>query len=327
MSGPAARLRDLALLAAALALPLVASNFFLFQIAGQSLVLGLIAVSLTMLAGYGGMVSMSQMTVAGMAGYFVALFGVSNAPVSLGLPAGLAVPLAIAAATLFAAFIGWLSARTEGVYTIMITLAIGVAAFYLVQQNRTLFNGFQGISGILPPAVAGLDWRSAGPFYYLTLACALTGLICVQQLMRSPFGMALQAVRDNPRRVASLGYDVTLQRVLAHAVAGAIAAVGGVLLAWYNSFMSPGVIGVNAMINILIIAVIGGINRPIGAFLGALTFVLLQTFAIDLVGSDRFRMLIGAIFLLIVLFSPDGLLGLWARLTERRSLRARLARG
>ncbi len=327
MIGPAARVRDLVLLAAALALPLVASDFFLFQIAGQALVLGLIAVSLTMLAGYGGMVSMSQMTVAGMAGYFLALFGVSNGPATLGLPAWLAVPCAIAAATLLAAFIGWLSARTEGVYTIMITLAIGVATFYLVQQNRSFFNGFQGISGILPPAVAGLDWRSAGPFYYLTLGCAVAGLIFVERLMRSPFGLALQAVRDSPRRVASLGYDVTLQRVLTHAVAGAIAAVGGVLLAWYNSFMSPSVIGVNAMINILIIAVIGGINRPIGAFIGALIFVLLETFAIDLVGSDRFRMLIGAIFLAIVLFSPDGLLGLWARLTERRSLPGRAVRG
>ncbi len=300
-----------------LGLPWIANDFFTFQILGQTLVLGLIALSLTLLAGYGGMASLSQMTVAGMAGYFLGLLGTSNGPVSLGITPLLAIAIAIVLATTFATFIGWLSSRTEGVYTIMITLAIGVATFYLVQQNRGLFNGFQGISGILPPQWGGIDWRAATPFYYLALLCAGTALVFVNRLERSSFGLALQAVRDNPRRASALGYDVVGHRIASHAIAGVMAAVGGVLLAWYNSFVSPGVIGVNSMINILIIAVIGGMNRPIGAFVGAFVFVLLQNFAIDLVGTDRFRMLIGAVFLAIVLFSPDGLLGLWERLTAK----------
>jgi branched-chain amino acid transport system permease protein len=117
----------------------------------------------------------------------------------------------------------------------------------------------------------------------------------------------------------SLGYNVTAHRVGAYAVAGFLAAVGGVLMVWYNGRISPGTVGSGAMINILIIAVLGGMRHPIGAFIGAIVFVLLQNFAIDLVDRERFNLVIGGVFLAIVLFSPDGLLGLW------HSLRARLS--
>ncbi len=111
-----------------LAFPFVASPFLTFQVATQSLLLGMIALSLTFLAGYGGMVSLAQMTVAGIAGYALAVLGTSSsAEISLAWPWWVAVPFAILIAVLCATFIGWLSVRTEGIYTIMITLAIGVA--------------------------------------------------------------------------------------------------------------------------------------------------------------------------------------------------------
>ena len=240
------------------------------------------------------------------------------------------MPVAVLLAMLFATFIGWLSVRTEGIYTIMITLAIGVAYYYLMQQNYSLFNGFQGFSKVLPPQVFGIDWRSPLPFYYLALACALAAYYFVRYLVRAPFGMALQGIRDNPRRMNSLGYHVNAHRIAAHAVAGLIAALGGILLTWYNSLVTPGVVGVTAMINVLIISVLGGLGHPVAAFLGALVFVLLQNFAIDLVDRERFNLVIGCIFLLIVLFSPDGLLGLWRRHGRRllsAGARDRLARG
>jgi branched-chain amino acid transport system permease protein len=93
-----------------------------------------------------------------------------------------------------------------------------------------------------------------------------------------------------------------------------LAGVGGILLVWYNGLISPGSIGVGVLINVLVMAVLGGTRHPLGAFLGGLVFVLLQTFAIDLVDRERFNMLIGSVFLAIVLFSPDGLLGLWSKL-------------
>ena len=317
------RARHVLVLAALVAYPFVASPFFTFQIAAQAMLLGLVALSLMFLAGYGGMVSLSQMTVAGIAGYALAIFGTSATPegVVLGWPWWLAIAIAIVVATLAATLIGWLSVRTDGIYTIMITLAVGVALYYLALQNYSVLAGFQGFQKVAPPVLLGIDWRGPVPFYYLTLALSLAGYFAVKYVARAPFGLALQGIRDNPRRMEALGFDVTVHRIAAHAFAGVIAAVGGVLLVWYNGLITPASIATNNLINILIIAVIGGMRHPIGPFLGALVFVLLQNFAIDLVNRERFNLVIGTGFLLIVLFSPDGLLGLWSR------LKARLGRG
>jgi branched-chain amino acid transport system permease protein len=310
--------RHLLVLAAVVLYPFVASPFFTYQIGAQSLCVGLIALSLTFLGGYGGMVSLAQMTVAGLAGYLVAIFGSSSMPaISLGWPWWLAVGFAVVVATLFATAVGWLSVRTEGIYTIMITLAIGVAFFYLAQQNYTVFNGFGGFSKVAAPEVLGIDLKEPVPFYFVTLACALAGYGIVRHLVTAPFGIALQGIRDNPRRMASLGYHVTAHRVAAYAVAGLLAAVGGVLLVWYNGRISPGTVNLAQMISILIVAVLGGMKHPVGAFIGALVYVLLQNFAIDLFVRERFNLVIGGVFLAIVLFSPDGLLGLWAKLRSR----------
>lgn len=300
-----------------LAYPFVATPFFTFQVAAQSLVLGLIALSLTFLGGYGGIVSLAQMSVAGVAGYSIAIFGVSSTPISLGWPWWVAVLVALFIACACATVVGWLSVRTEGIYTIMITLAFGVAFYYLVLQNYSLFNGFQGFQKVYPPDVFGLNWREPVPFYFLTLFWAIAGYLAVKWLVRTPFGIALQGVRDNPRRMEALGFNIVAHRVAAYAFGGLLAAIGGVLLVWYNGLITPGSINVGWQINILVIAVLGGMRHPIGAFLGSIVFVLLQTFAIDLIDRERFNLVIGIVFLAIVLFSTDGLLGLWDKLRTR----------
>ncbi len=309
--------RHVFVLAFVLLLPFVASPFITFQVASQALVFGLIALSLSFLAGYGGMVSLAQMSVAGMAGYAVAVLGSSGTATSLGWPWGVVVPLALLIAVVCSTLIGWLSVRTDGIYTIMITLAIGVAFYYLVLQNYTVFNGFQGFQRVYPPTVFGVQWRDPLPFYFLCLFWAVAGYLLVKWLVRTPFGIALQGTRDNARRMASLGFDVTAHRVAAYAVSGLLAGVGGVLLVWYNGLITPGSVGTGWLINVLVIAVLGGMKHPIGAFLGAIVFILLQTFAIDVIDRERFNLVIGGVFLAIVLFSPDGLLGLWAMLRSR----------
>jgi branched-chain amino acid transport system permease protein len=315
------RARHVLVLAFLLAYPWFATPFFTYQIGAQALALGLIALSLTFLGGYGGMISLAQMTVAGIAGYMLAIFGTAATDgVTLGWPWWLAVPLGIVIATLAATFIGWLSVRTEGIYTIMITLAIGVAFYYLVLQNYAVFNGFQGEQKVFPPTLAGLYWRDATPFYYLTLFWALAGYLFVVYLVRTPFGIALQGIRDNPRRMHALGFNVTAHRVAAYAVAGVIAAVGGVLFTWYNGLVTPGSVGMHWLINILIIAVLGGMRHPVGPFLGAIVFVLVQNFAIDVIDRERFNLVIGVVFLVIVLFSRDGLLGWWTAVSARLSI-------
>jgi branched-chain amino acid transport system permease protein len=311
------RWRHALVLLAVLVLPLVASPFLLYQVASQALILGLIALSLSFLAGYGGMVSLAQMSLAGVAGYAVAVLGVSGTATSLGWPWWLVVPTAVLLAAVFALLVGWLSVRTDGIYTIMITLAIGVAFYYLVLQNYSIFNGFQGFQKVVPPEVFGVKWRDPVPFYFLALFWALVGYFFISWLVRTPFGMALQGVRDNPRRMNALGFNVTAHRVAAYGVAGVLAGVGGVLLVWYNGLITPGSVNTGWLINLLVMAVLGGTKHPLGAFIGAAVFVLLQTFAIDLINRERFNLVIGGVFLAIVLFSPDGLLGLWAKLRAR----------
>jgi branched-chain amino acid transport system permease protein len=176
---------------------------------------------------------------------------------------------------------------------------------------------------VVPPRLFGIDWRQPVAFYYLSLGGAALCYAAVVYVARSPFGLALQGVRDNPRRMASLGFNVTAHRIAAYAFAGAVAAVGGILLVWQTSQVAPFSGGVAAVIDILIIAVVGGIRRPIGAFVGAFIFVLLSTFSPDVLSAfglsnERFKLVIGVGFLAVVFFSPDGALGLWERWRERR---------
>ncbi|KAA3625526.1 MAG: branched-chain amino acid ABC transporter permease [Proteobacteria bacterium] len=301
-----------------LAYPTFTSDFFTYQIGAYSLLLGIVALSLMMLAGYGGMVSLSQLTVAGLAGYLVAILGDNSVGVmGLGWPWWLTVVVAILGAALFSAFVGAISVRTEGIYTIMITLAIAVAFFYFVRQNYALFNGFTGFAGVEPPTLFGVYWRDPVPFYYLTLGVSGAFLGAVYYVSRSTFGLALQAIRDNPRRMRALGFNVAFHRIVAYFFSGIVAGTAGVLLVWFNGRISPGSVGVDVVIDILVIAVVGGMRHPVGPFLGAIAFVLLENFAIDLIDRERFNTVIGLAFLLVVLFSPDGLLGLWNRFRSR----------
>ena len=308
-----------------LIMPAIAGDFILFQIFGWTFILGIIALSLMFLAGYGGMVSLVQMSVAGMAGYMVAIFGVSAIDtISLGWPWYIAIPLAIIIAVLFGTLSGWLAVRTEGIYTIMITLAIAAAFFYFTRQNYVIFNGFSGFNGVLPPKLFGVDWRGPEAFYYLTLFWAVLAYAAVLYISRAPFGLALQGIRDNPRRMAALGYNVRAHRVAAYAFSAFLAAIGGILLTWQSAQISPGTAGIGPVIDILVIAVIGGMRHPIGPFIGSMIYVLLKTFALDALvalgmSGERFQLLIGVGFLIIVFWSPDGILGLWERWKQARS--------
>jgi branched-chain amino acid transport system permease protein len=316
-------------------MPVIVSSFVLTQIFGWSYMLGTIALSLMFLAGYGGMVSLAQMTIAGFAGYVVAILGVNGTPGGFGWPWWLAVPAALVLSMVVGSIIGALAVRTAGIYTIMITLAIAAAFFYFTNENYAIFNGHTGINAVPTPVFLGVDWRSPIASYYLELGVAFLCWLAVSYVARAPFGLALQGIRDNPRRMAALGFNVNAHRVAAYVFAALIAALGGILLVWSYGEIAPGTVSVSAAIDILVIAVVGGITNPIGAFLGALIYAVLKTFALDVLvtfglDGNRFRLLIGLGFLAIVFFSPDGIIGLWARWRNRArpdASRARSAGG
>ena len=198
--------------------PLVGSNFFLTQIGAYSLILGMIALSLMLLAGYGGMVSLAQITRRRhrrLCGRDLRASTIPACTASAGRCGWWCRSRSLIAAVA-SALIGWISVRTAGIYTIMITLAIATAFFYFAQQNYSLFNGYSGFAGI---ARAGILGRQLA-----RLRCRST--ISAWRARRSPmspcstssrstFGLALQAIRDNPRRMRALGFDVTAHKVAA----------------------------------------------------------------------------------------------------------------
>ena len=203
------------------------------------------------------------MSIAGLAGYMVAIFGLPARAQGGAEQPGLGVvdrADRVAIAALFATFVGWLSVRTEGVYTIMITLAIGgvllPGAAELLDLRRP--PGLQ--TGSCRRCVLGVDWPDATALLYLALFWALAGYFFIKYLLRAPFGVALQGTRENRRRIDALGFDVVAHRIAAYAVAGVLASIGGVLLTWYNGRSRRD--GELRLINILIIAVLGGMRHP-----------------------------------------------------------------
>lgn len=320
-----------------IAYPLFASRFWTVTIGAHALILGIIALSLIFLAGYGGMISLAQTAIAGVASYVVAIFTVPHLPqqilaipVAPHWPALVAVPTALLAATVVGLLFGWIAVRSQGIYLLMLTVALGVGFFYLAEENYDYFGGHGGI----PEVVSPIGYTSQNPalFYYICLVAAAVLYLGVRYLGRTPFGLALQGIRDNPRRMRALGYWVGLHRVVAFGIAGFIAGVGGVLTVWYNGGISPGTVDLTRTIELLIVAVVGGMVFPEGAFVGALAFVLVDTFASSLpsIGGfsfrERFNTLIGLSFLLVVLFSPNGLIGIgqdlqgrWRRVRSRSS--------
>jgi branched-chain amino acid transport system permease protein len=306
------------LVALALFAPLIFSEYWIATLLTQTMFLGIVAASLIFLSAYGGMVSLAQVAVYGIAGF--ALGNLTTTGNTKGLNLGwepvLGIVVAIAIGVAVAFIFGALASRSYGIYFLMITLVFSVIANLFFGQVTTV-SGFGGISGIPIPDFFN---RTAHPdrLYFATLFVAALVYLGLRSIARTPFGLTLQGIRDDPVRMRSLGYSVTLHRLLAFTLAGFVAALAGILFVWWNAQIAPSTIDLTATIDVLLIAVIGGMFRLEGAWIGALVFVLINNYAPDvgLVG-ERFHTLIGLIFLVIVLVSPDGLVGLWERTVAR----------
>jgi branched-chain amino acid transport system permease protein len=309
-------LASLALLAALTALPLFIPPFWTANILGRAIAYGIVAMSLTFLATYGGFVSLAQTMMGGVAGYVAAVLVPDSLPSLVGgVPYAAAVPIALLAAAASGLLIGAIAVRTQGIYLLMITLALAMGFHLFAQANIAWFNGYEGIRNVVGPEVLGRPFRDPFVFYYAALASAALLYALVLYAVRTPFGLVLQGLRDNARRVNALGYHAALHRIAAFGLAGFIAGCGGLLVTFYNIGITPGSIGLGPTVNVLVMSVIGGLGHPIGAFIGALIFTLFDTFAADLYDRDRFNTLVGLVFLLIVLASPDGVLGVAKRAT------------
>jgi len=296
--------------AAALSLvPLVVTDYFLTAVAIKTLWLGIAAASLIFLAAYGGMVSLAQTALYGVSAYTVADLVVHH-----GWGAWRAIFAGIAVTVGVGLLLGLVANRSSGIYFLMITFSYAVIVLYFFQQVPE-FGGHEGINDVNLPAILGDTFAHRERLYYAALVAAAAVYLLIRYVVRTPFGLALQGVRDDPVRMRAVGYHVALQRVLAFGFAAFIASIAGVFAVAYETRISPGSIDLTRTIDVLTIAVIGGLYRLEGAWIGALIFVAAESYTRGY--TERFETWIGALFLVIVLLSPGGVAGIVTSLTQR----------
>jgi branched-chain amino acid transport system permease protein len=305
--------------------PAILSAYWVGALLTQMMFLGIVAASLIFLSAYGGMVSLAQVAIYGIAGFVLgnATTTGNTKGMNLGWNPWLGVVVGIAIAVAVGLLFGALASRSVGIYFLMITLTYSVIANLFFGQVTSV-SGFGGISGIPTPGIVGSPDAHPNRLYYISFVTALLIYAALRYIVRTPFGLTLQGLRDDPIRMASLGYNVVLHRTIAFGFSALVAAIGGVLFVWWNAHIDPASIDLTATIDVLVIAVIGGLYRLEGAWLGALFFVIINNYSqrIGFIGP-RFHTLIGAIFLVIVLVSPGGLIGLWERAVDLFSGRRR----
>jgi branched-chain amino acid transport system permease protein len=325
------RILGLAVLCVLAAGPAIFSGYWVDTILTETFIFGIAGASLIFLAAYGGMISLAQTALMGISGYILGnlvskrgLQGESKG-LALAWDPTVALVVAIAVTTAIGLLMGAVAARSTGIYFLMLTLTYGVIAYYFFSQV-TQFGGFSPIAGISRhmPGFIGDVLDHPNKLYYVALGTALVVYALIRYLVRTPFGLSLQGVRDDPVRMASLGYSVALHRTLAFGLAAFFASVAGVLYVWWQGQIAPGDVQLGSTINLLVMVIIGGLVSIEGAWVGAFTFFVIDTYVHDLsvpglsfggtLFGGTFNTIIGVIFLAIVVVSPDGLMGLWDRL-------------
>jgi branched-chain amino acid transport system permease protein len=297
--------------------PLIFSDFYLSAVITKALWLGIAAVSLIFLAGYVGMVSLGQVGLYGIAGFTLANLAVADGGSAVALNPWVGTLLGILVATGFGLFLGAIASRSYGIYFLMITLAFGVLVFYFFGQVTQL-SGYGGVNNVERPDLVGNPVQQPARLFYIALGVSLVVYLFLRYVARAPLGLAFQGIRDDPARMRALGYNVPLLRTAAFGLGALIAGLAGILSVWWNTRISPGSISLGQTIDVLVIAVIGGLFRLEGAWVGAIVVSVLDNWlrGVELVGT-RFNTVIGAIFLAIVLLSPGGLMGIWGSARTR----------
>ncbi len=275
------------------------------------LIFGLFAMSLDLLLGYTGLVSFGHAAFFGVGAYMAGIAGIR-----LGSSVFITFPAAILAAALAALVIGFFSIRTAGVYFLMLTLAFSQMVYAIIFK-LPFTGGSNGLSGIPRPTLGlGLSIGDSNSFYYFVLFVFLAAYWLMGRLVTSPFGRSLRGIKENESRMRAVGYGVQRYKLAAFVIAGAFAGAAGALRAYFNFFVAPDTLYWTTSGTVLVMVIIGGAGTLLGPVLGAGLVLVLQ----NLISSytERWPLLLGAIFVLFVLRAPFGIVGLIARFKSMR---------
>jgi branched-chain amino acid transport system permease protein len=294
--------RRVLIAAASLALisvPLWVGNSYYVNIASQILIYAVFALGLNVLVGYAGLVSLGHAGLFGVGCYAAAwLLAGGSGHLAAALVALLVI---LATSAVFAV----LSLRTSGIGFVMITLALGQILWGLAYRWIGLTGGDNGINVPSRPAPFGLSLASAAPFYYFTLIVFALAVLSMAVFVASPFGASLKGTRDQPRRMTALGYNVWLIRFLAFLFSGFWSGVAGLLFCYFNEFVSPNVLALGSSAEVLLMVISGGSGTLLGPIAGAALVVIMKNVASAYI--ERWNFVLGAIFVAIVIFMPEGL--------------------
>lgn len=305
-------------LLALLLFPFVATDFYA-QMVARMMILAIFAMSLDLLQGVTGLVSLGHAAYFGLAGYALAFLTPADAPVSLWWT----LPLAVAGSALAALAIGFFVVRTQGIYFIMVTMAFAQMVFYLFFDNKVL-GGSDGIYINFKPRAGLFDLENQRVFYYFTLAVLVLVYLFLRRLLFSPFGRALAGIRVNEHRMRALGFGTFGYKLAAFTLAGALAGLAGYLWGAQAGFVNPELMGFQMSAHAIMMVILGGMGNFAGAIAGAFAFEYLLHVSKDLPAVGGFdlgkhwQLTVGVFIVLLVSFAPRGLLGAIERGLRRR---------
>ena len=289
-----------------LALVPLANEPFYLRVLTRALAIGIAAIGLDLVFGYAGMISFGHAAFVGVGAYAIGILAAH------GISEGLFVlPAAIVMAALAALVIGALSVRTSGVFFIMITLAFAQMLYYLAIGLEP-YGADNGMPLKNPTRIAGvLDLSRPAVLFYVTLAATVIVVLLGRRFVGSEFGLALRGIRDNERRMATLGYATYRYKLAAFALSGAVCGLGGALLTNVDAYVGPTTFHWFLSGLLMVIVILGGQGSLVGPLLGALGYVLLEEALSSL--TVHWMVLFGPVLVLVVLFTRHGLLGLLTR--------------
>jgi branched-chain amino acid transport system permease protein len=305
-------LRPLAILVIFAALPFIVGldADYMLSLMVRVMIFAIAALALDLIVGYGGLVSFGHAAFIGLGAYacgILAFHGFTDALISL--------PAALLLSALFAALTGAICLRTKGVYFIMITLAFGQMA-YFIASSLAPYGGDDGLTLQARSTIAGFKLLSDDRlFYYAVFVCLLAVYLLCRALVGSRFGRVLRGAKENPTRVAALGFEAFRYQLVAYVIAGAIAGLAGFLLANATNFISPAYMSWQRSGELIVMVLFGGIGTLDGAIIGAAAYILLAEYLSDM--TEHWKMILGPLLVIVVLFANGGLLGLVERLRRR----------
>lgn len=288
-------------------LPIVLSSYYL-SLATEILIFSLLAMSIDILAGYTGRTPLGHGAIFGASTYVVIYW-----TAVLGGSPGIGILIGIAGATVLAAVFGLLAIRVSGVYFLLLTLAVGMIVWGVCLRWTSVTGGENGIRGIGRPEIV------ADPvtLYYVVLAVVLALTFVIWRFVNSPFGLTLRGIRDSESRMASLGYNVALHMFLAFTASGFVAGIAGALYALFNNFVSPSTVQLSQSVEGLLMVIVGGVGTLVGSFIGAAAIIVLEN--VVSLYTARWPMVLGLMFVVVMVFAPEGILGAVRKLFARRA--------